>query len=270
MQVTQTEPGFALPERDLYDLMAGNKKPQNEWTCAVCQVTTTSEADLISHLQGKKHADEFDRVKPKEQANNVPLPNSGQTSAETLDSQTSQTIWTCVLCKVKCGRKFDLISHFQGKPHLKALESLKAKPTAKFYFRPWTCEICKTKLKNKNDLVLHLESKRHSTACENQKMEIKKAVQDEVCSVSSENNSNLASTEFKEAMNPKIQNPENWSVVEAKGCNLWCSVCSIWCSGEGNMNQHLSGSKHLAKVMELSGGVVAANGQPPYCSCGDC
>ncbi|PIA52226.1 hypothetical protein AQUCO_01000240v1 [Aquilegia coerulea] len=31
------------------------KRAQREWTCALCVVTTTSEKDLMSHFQGRKH-----------------------------------------------------------------------------------------------------------------------------------------------------------------------------------------------------------------------
>ncbi|KAE9446137.1 hypothetical protein C3L33_21965, partial [Rhododendron williamsianum] len=32
-----------------------SEKVQREWTCALCQVTTTSEQILDSHLQGRRH-----------------------------------------------------------------------------------------------------------------------------------------------------------------------------------------------------------------------
>ncbi|CAK9162223.1 unnamed protein product, partial [Ilex paraguariensis] len=44
------------------------KKVQKEWTCAVCQVTTTCEANLNSHLQGQKHRATLDEFKASKQA----------------------------------------------------------------------------------------------------------------------------------------------------------------------------------------------------------
>lgn len=31
------------------------KKAKQEWSCKLCQITTTSENDLNDHIQGKKH-----------------------------------------------------------------------------------------------------------------------------------------------------------------------------------------------------------------------
>ncbi|XP_059295449.1 uncharacterized protein LOC132048781 [Lycium ferocissimum] len=35
--------------------ITSSKQVQTEWTCAVCQLTTTSEQNLKSHLNGRKH-----------------------------------------------------------------------------------------------------------------------------------------------------------------------------------------------------------------------
>ncbi|KAK1386192.1 hypothetical protein POM88_023927 [Heracleum sosnowskyi] len=43
------------------------KNVQKEWTCAVCQVTTQSEANLNSHLQGMKHRTKCDELKAGKQ-----------------------------------------------------------------------------------------------------------------------------------------------------------------------------------------------------------
>lgn len=38
-----------------YDSSTGKKKVQKEWSCALCQISTSSENCLGAHLQGKKH-----------------------------------------------------------------------------------------------------------------------------------------------------------------------------------------------------------------------
>ncbi|XP_065872277.1 uncharacterized protein [Euphorbia lathyris] len=170
--------------------------------------------------------------------------------AETCAAKSSQELWTCVLCKVKCPRKLNLIAHFQGQRHAKALESLKARPNTKYYFKPWTCPICHVMLENKNNLVSHLQSKRHLAACENQKVE-EMSGKGEVSSASSEINFNSPECE---AMNLK-----SGSVVEVRDCKWWCTICNVSCTSEGNMNCHLNGSKHLARTTELTD--AAAKGQ---------
>lgn len=40
-------------------------KVQRQWTCAVCQVTTMSQATLNSHFQGKEHIAKLQELKAK-------------------------------------------------------------------------------------------------------------------------------------------------------------------------------------------------------------
>ncbi|KAM5548425.1 hypothetical protein ABKV19_000045 [Rosa sericea] len=44
------------------------KEVQKEWTCALCQVTTTCESNLNSHLQGRKHKAAYEALKARNQA----------------------------------------------------------------------------------------------------------------------------------------------------------------------------------------------------------
>ncbi|WCJ18201.1 hypothetical protein M5689_000571 [Euphorbia peplus] len=246
--VRQTEFDFALPRtyaqiaaipiggrKDVPDLIA-SKKLQKELTCA------TSQADLISQLTGKIHMNLV----------------SAETGSETSDSKSCQELWTCVLCKVKCMRKLSLISHFQGQRHAKALESLKSRPNAQFYFKPSTCGICQKILKNKHDLIAHFQSKRHLDACELQKVE-EMSGNSEVASVSLEHMSNLPECE---AMNLKSR-----SIVELRDCKWWCTICDVSCSCEENMKYHLYGSKHLARILELGDALanVQAARDPTSC-----
>ncbi|XP_034679518.1 uncharacterized protein LOC117909549 isoform X5 [Vitis riparia] len=48
-----------------------HKKVQKEWACAVCQVTTQSEATFNSHLQGKRHKVTSKQLKAKKQATKI-------------------------------------------------------------------------------------------------------------------------------------------------------------------------------------------------------
>ncbi|RVW36203.1 HVA22-like protein a [Vitis vinifera] len=45
-----------------------HEKVQKEWACAVCQVTTQSEATFNSHLQGKRHQATSEQLRAKNQA----------------------------------------------------------------------------------------------------------------------------------------------------------------------------------------------------------
>ncbi|XP_059297061.1 uncharacterized protein LOC132050048 isoform X6 [Lycium ferocissimum] len=48
-----------------------SKQVPTEWTCAVCQVTTTSEQNLKSHLNGRKHKAKCEGVKTCKQTAKV-------------------------------------------------------------------------------------------------------------------------------------------------------------------------------------------------------
>nr|GMD33037.1 HVA22-like protein [Ipomoea batatas]GMD85882.1 HVA22-like protein [Ipomoea batatas]GMD92803.1 HVA22-like protein [Ipomoea batatas] len=45
---------------------------QREWTCALCQVTTTSENNLKSHLQGKRHRTNCEKLESSKRVTKRP------------------------------------------------------------------------------------------------------------------------------------------------------------------------------------------------------
>ena len=47
------------------------KEVRKEWTCDICQLTTQSEKNLNSHLQGRKHKDAYEAFIAKNQPNMV-------------------------------------------------------------------------------------------------------------------------------------------------------------------------------------------------------
>ncbi|XP_043814366.1 uncharacterized protein LOC110619219 isoform X5 [Manihot esculenta] len=202
---------------------------QKEWTCAVCQVTTTSEADLISHLHGRRHESACEKLKAYNQtskrkvssASAMENANAAESRGNSPDTKQTHKPWTCATCHVTTTNKADLVSHFQGLRHEDALEKLKAKfqtsedktnsALAAIAGRdvpniPWTCAVCQLKITNLASLVSHLEGRRHEDAC----------------------NSYQA----------KIKSIKSW----------WCTICNISCSSEGNMKSHLMGSKHLTNA----------------------
>ncbi|RDY06292.1 putative ribonuclease H protein, partial [Mucuna pruriens] len=48
-----------------YTSLTGEKQVQKEWSCALCQISTTSEYCLMSHLKGKKHKDKQKELRVK-------------------------------------------------------------------------------------------------------------------------------------------------------------------------------------------------------------
>ncbi|XP_057464427.1 uncharacterized protein LOC130754272 [Actinidia eriantha] len=129
-----------------------SEKVQREWTCALCQVKTTSEKNLDYHLQGKKHKAKCEELKASKQANknkgcSAPKandhetkksassdgPNQSNTKKQEGKVQPNQTAEPCKLvvpkfwcnvCDVKCPSEIDLASHINGKKHLSSIQSM--------------------------------------------------------------------------------------------------------------------------------------------------
>ncbi|KAF2294233.1 hypothetical protein GH714_008439 [Hevea brasiliensis] len=234
--------------RDLPDVLQSNSI-QKEWTCAVCQLTTTSEANLISHLRGRQHQDACEKLKvynqtlkskvsPASEMENAKVAESRGNLPDKQHCKRTHKPWTCALCHVTTTNKADLVSHFQTRRHKNALEKLKTDirtsksrtspaltetgsplmhtemATAAAAGRdvpdlPWTCAVCNTKIQHETSLISHLEGRRHEDACKNY----------------------------------KVKNQIRKS--------LRCAICNISCSSEGNMEAHLKGNMHLTRTQEL-------------------
>lgn len=133
----------------------GLEKIQREWTCALCQVRTTCEKDLHSHLQGRRHKDKRQELKASMQMNKTKGSSSSAASPEpkkthnfdrpydnTSKNQqykvqvnrtndqcrekqvdyigcgTNQFKFSCSICDVKLISEIDLVSHLRGQRHL--------------------------------------------------------------------------------------------------------------------------------------------------------
>ncbi|XP_059636390.1 uncharacterized protein LOC132278583 isoform X2 [Cornus florida] len=86
--------------------LASPKKVQKEWSCAVCQVTTTSQICLNTHLQGKKHKAMEEELR-NELVTNNPVKSSLMTNFEkwgsSLLSPVARSIIRCTWKKPKFG-----------------------------------------------------------------------------------------------------------------------------------------------------------------------
>ncbi|KAL7206101.1 hypothetical protein ACSBR2_018918 [Camellia fascicularis] len=132
---------------------------QKEWTCAICQVTTTCEANLMSHLYGRKHRTTCADLQAGKQANKnkgcsssttnqeqPKKPNNQNKSKKQEDkvqvNQTSEQykqkevknttgygvnnnsqVW-CIMCNVKLLSEVDEASHLKGKRHLSQVQKM--------------------------------------------------------------------------------------------------------------------------------------------------
>ncbi|KAL6558153.1 hypothetical protein OROMI_018503 [Orobanche minor] len=127
------------------------KKVKEEWCCAICQVSTTSEQALKDHLKGKKHKskalsahragrDYSIGLFPKKATKSIHVQGTGESSpsespqppsTENLntdnlkknDSKKNRYMFWCELCQVGSYSEKIINFHKRGKKHARRLEA---------------------------------------------------------------------------------------------------------------------------------------------------
>ncbi|XP_022896906.1 uncharacterized protein LOC111410679 [Olea europaea var. sylvestris] len=142
-------------------------KVQQEWACALYQVTTTSEKDLNCHLQGSKHKSKCETLKRSKQdtKSRGSLPstshkskcgnlepekgNIGEGSKQNLNRNTEEIVQPHAESDQQTQKQTNLNGAGSNQtPEL------------------W-CHVCKVKLLSKIDLASHLQGRKHSTNIQN-------------------------------------------------------------------------------------------------------
>ncbi|KAJ4847911.1 hypothetical protein Tsubulata_011744 [Turnera subulata] len=186
--------------------------------------------------------------------------------------QKVQKEWACALCQVRIQSETVLQSHLQGKRHKAALQQLKDKKQAsksKVSVAPegkknnasesvqkvWKCRMCQVTAKSEIDFQSHLRGKRHQDACNEQLIVKNQIVRSKVSVSVPGKESSIPEGEAEKDRRNERSTQKNLKSqgAEIRKPVLWCTICSISCSGEGNMESHLKGSKHLAQIRALNG-----------------
>nr|DAD22166.1 TPA_asm: hypothetical protein HUJ06_023629 [Nelumbo nucifera] len=231
-------------------VLTGSKKAQKEWTCALCQVSTNSESDLQSHLHGEKHKAkeaelEANKRITKNKATSIPkLKNDGQSMVapdrdtfsnepEPKDfgsqipvltgSKKVQEVWTCTLNQVSARSNTDLQSHLHGKNHQANVTEL---------------EENKSITKNKTTCIPKLKNAGESM------------VAPKIDTFSNEPGPQNVGSEIPRFTGP----PEIAECVESskRAQGKWtCTLCRVKASSEIDLQSHLHGRNHKAKVSQL-------------------
>lgn len=162
-EITSSKPNLSGMKRKSMAVTGGSEllrpSPQ-EWSCALCQVSATSQQSLDEHLRGKKHKVNQEALargkKPKAaqaplgankvikakkavgstsvtKATGKSLPSEGASTKGPVKNQREdkkqqtvrKTSYCCDLCKVKCNSKVMLAFHLHGKKHMAQLEESK-------------------------------------------------------------------------------------------------------------------------------------------------
>ncbi|XP_040381536.1 uncharacterized protein LOC102716791 isoform X2 [Oryza brachyantha] len=112
------------------------QKPAQDWSCALCQVSATSEAALNEHLEGKKHKAKLVHCGAsnmiKDGKNSLKETTANKDDAGPSDApkkiciqvdgamhevvQRSNYLW-CDRCKVRCDNNVTMADHLRGRKH---------------------------------------------------------------------------------------------------------------------------------------------------------
>lgn len=199
---------------------ASNKVPKllpPEWSCALCQITATSEKGLNAHLDGKKHKSK--------------LAVLGDTEKEIKSN--SESIFLNQTRGVKEEHK-TLMIQVDGNMHNVVTKGIHL----------W-CELCKIKCNTSNLMMTHLRGKKHRAVLELQKaIHVQKSEQNP-----SPSGINTCNTK------PLKPDSEELPNVVKKRNFLWCKLCNLECNSSVAMMKHLSGKKHhaLMKLQKVIG-----------------
>ncbi|GMI78721.1 hypothetical protein HRI_001541300 [Hibiscus trionum] len=128
--IPEIEPNAAKMEvPEMSNIPSDKQQVQKEWTCAMCQVTTTSETTLNSHLRGRRHRDTWEELmtakNPKaRRSKSNPLKEEPNNSAGNQVKVGKKPRFRCTICNIYCGRPEDLDCHLWGKKHLARIQEL--------------------------------------------------------------------------------------------------------------------------------------------------
>ncbi|XP_055807560.1 uncharacterized protein LOC129876218 [Solanum dulcamara] len=269
--------------------VTSSKKVQTEWTCAVCQMTTTSEQKMKSHLNGRKHKAKYERLKTCTETSksdgSSPVPTkSNQLNLEQVkhaaaaQSEHSANVAaepkqvksvkekTIQIEKKTTGVQIKETALPADAKEIKLPETNSVKNVQ----TEWTCAVCQVTTKSEHDLKCHLLGRRHREKCEElntckrtAKTERNPPFTSHIPELKQEQVKHVLAAQNKNSTNekPKVQlgattgkHQRQTHMKNAGGAThnskLWCSFCGIRCTDEISMAAHLNGRKHLAKLQE--------------------
>ncbi|KAL8116865.1 hypothetical protein AgCh_023154 [Apium graveolens] len=220
------------------------KNVQKEWTCAVCQVTTQSEATLKSHLQGMKHRTKCEELKLVKQTAakkgvSTSTPNEERNCAISQVTTQSKTTRTSLHQEFIEGKQTEIKNNSSST----TIQSEQPNHVPKKVSAD--SGINKVKLQSEAALKSHLQGTKHKS-----KSELKANEMTEKDKITS---SAKYSDKKSSGLNQNLSSIARVN-IEAKVSNGFhsCSICNVTCTSKSGMALHLRGNGHLS-VIEDSG-----------------
>ncbi|XP_058756706.1 uncharacterized protein LOC131629643 [Vicia villosa] len=212
------------------------KKRKEEWSCALCEIKTTSESGLKAHLNGKKH-------KIKEARQNKKICQSNVTSEKIVNLKAIET--SLIYTKLEGDVQKD--QHEQHPQPCMPLEVMDATIIDKGIQEPKQEEqllakmtdysVSATKSTNEKELV---EVCNDVTEPQNEKSEFVG------CLASNKD----AATEEVQKEDAATEEVEKKSALTKRKKDeiLWCEICDISTFSKVVMEGHIKGKKHMKKM----------------------
>uniref|UniRef100_A0ACD5Y9T5 Uncharacterized protein n=1 Tax=Avena sativa TaxID=4498 RepID=A0ACD5Y9T5_AVESA len=237
-----------LHENKAPQLVDKSHKPVSRWMCRSCNANCTSQSDLESHIQGRRHQENIEAL----------LGGGNGTESKLQEKKTPQLAdrnqkpvsrWMCSICNANCTCPSDLESHLGGRRHQENMEALcgggkgteaklygeKAPQLADRNQKPvsrWMCSICNANCTSPSDLESHLGGRRH---------------QENIEALRGGGKGTEAKLYGEKA--PQVADRNQ------KPVSRWmCNICNANCTCPSDLESHLGGRRHQENIEALRGG----------------
>ncbi|TVU09563.1 hypothetical protein EJB05_43046 [Eragrostis curvula] len=185
---SQAESGMKRKLTAATSPVAKKQKPLGQWSCDLCQVSTTGPRNLVEHWAGKMHVSKLQaRMKTSEEATRpTPEPPASRRNASVAENgggggnaarpaededrapASSSSKWTCNICDAKCSSASTLQEHLGGRRHRVKTEAILAKfkccysrKDAEPGKNTYCCNVCDAHCNSDTMLASHLVGRRH-------------------------------------------------------------------------------------------------------------
>ena len=131
--------------------------------------------------------------------------------------------------------------------------------------KEWACAICMVTIQSETTLNSHLQGRRHKANCEVLKAITRAKKKNFPTSTTKKHEQTQTQTQKKCASSNGLKeevNIKQWDVhglqinskkiVQDTRSPLLCYICNLRCPNKDNLDGHLKGKKHLARIRELA------------------
>nr|XP_057943999.1 zinc finger protein 346 [Doryrhamphus excisus] len=205
--------------------------------CNICNAVLNSESQKLAHYQSKKHGNKVRRYLLDQNKSGPELKKFKSSSSDTVETDTSDPMKICDICKMTFTSSVIAQSHYQGKVHAKNLRHQTVDP-----------------LSQAQAAVPAQPKKKAETATQDPGTDsVDDKHPDRFCSIcqASFNNAQMAQQHYVGKKHKKHMAKLNLlklygkpTTPAAAGQGLLCTICNIEVNSVDQYQSHISGAKH--------------------------